>query len=251
MKTSLTKVLARMARDGNAEAVAEFIEEMISHEPAGNPPEPTNAENAEEPETVPEPAPAEEPVTVEIPENRTVLIDSETAGAFLQRLDRLLDLLAACLAPAAADETPAESTVEETAEKAAEKVAEEIAETAAEATETAVAEAVEEILGEASNTEAEVSEILEESGDECAPQDPTEAKDALRAVLKAVRPALAEMSPARRRKLSADIAANLRAGKDASTPSVYSALLKNTAAPAADPADLGKRIMAKRNTNYH
>lgn len=241
MKTSLTKVLARLARDGSAEAVAEFIEEMISKEPE-NTPEPAKVE---EPETT-EPAPAEEPVTVEVPENRTVLIDSEIAGAFLQRLDRLLDMLAVFLTPAAADETPAEIAVEEAAEKAAE----EIAETAAEATETAVAEAVEEILGEASNTEAEVSEILEESGDECAPQDPTEGKDALRAVLKAVRPALAEMSPARRKKLSADIAANLRAGKDASSPNVYAALLKNTSAPAADPAALGKLIMSKRNPNY-
>ena len=80
MKKSLSKVLARMAKDGDTETVAEIIEEMIAENPG---------------ETG-----AEEPVTVEVPENREITIDEETLSGLLQRLDQLISLLTAGLAPA-------------------------------------------------------------------------------------------------------------------------------------------------------
>ena len=72
MKKSITRALARLAKDGDAETVAKFIEEMIGETPE---------------------APAEEAVTVEVPENREVTIDSEFCASLLQRLDSLLALL--------------------------------------------------------------------------------------------------------------------------------------------------------------
>ena len=217
MKKSLTKLLARMARDGDVETVAEFIEEMMG-EPAGIP---TDAEES----------PEEEPVTVEVPENREVTIDENALSGILQRLDQLITLLTAALDPApAADDDPAEEMAEAVEE---------------------VAEVIEEVLEtEGDNTDPEVSETIEEnpSADSCDP-DPEIARDALRAALLAVRPALAKMSPAKRRKISADIAANLRRNRGAADARVYAALAAGKPAPRP-LADLGKRIMASRNPNY-
>ncbi len=229
MKKPLTRLLARMARDGGEETVAEFIEEMLA------------GETYEEP--VPE-APAQEegePVTVEVPENREITIDTESFAGLLQRMDQLIALLTEALAPAepaARDEDPAEEIAE-------------IAEEAGNAAEAAVAETMEEVLGtEGGNTETEASGILEEEAEEdCSGPDPADAKDALRAALKAVRPALAKMSPGERRKVCADIAANLHTGAGAADSRVYAALSAGKRAPA-DLADLGKRIMASRNPNY-
>ncbi len=57
------------------------------------------------------------------------------------------------------------------------------------------------------------------------------------------------MSPGERRKVCADIAANLHTGAGAADSRVYAALSAGKRAPA-DLADLGKRIMASRNPNY-
>ena len=228
MKKPLTRLLARMARDGDAETVAEFIEEMLTGETHGEP--------------VPElPEQEEETVAVEVPENREITIDAESFAGLLERMDRLITLLTAVLTPpepAAADEDPAEEITE-------------IAEEAGNAAEAAVAEAMEEVLGtEGFSTEAEASGILEEETDgTCSGPDPADAKDALRAALKAVRPVLAKMSPGQRRKVCADIAANLHTGAGAADSGVYAALSAGKPAPA-DLADLGKRIMASRNANY-
>ena len=105
-----------------------------------------------------------------------------------------------------------------------------------------------------------VSEIIEEMldpeeplADECE-EDPkpevSASSDALRAALTAIRPALKGMSRAGRRKVCADIAARLNRQRAADSRK-YAALLSTRKHAARDHADLGRRIMAKRNPNYH
>jgi len=107
-----------------------------------------------------------------------------------------------------------------------------------------------------------LSSVLEpeEETDECE-EDPAlreEASDALRVALKAIRPALANLPRAQRRKVAADIAAKLQlsSGRKAvrgNTPGAYAALAARSRARdsrATDPAELGRRIMASRNANY-
>lgn len=225
MKKNLTKVLARLAKDGDAETVAEFIGEMIGQNPG---------------ETS-----GEESLTVEVPENREVTIDSEALAGVTERLDQMIALLAALLAPAAPaaeDEDPEEEVAE---------IVEEVLEAAgggAEAPAPAeeIAGIVEEIL------EPEASVTLEAgSEDECEEQpDPAEAKDALRAALLTFRPVLQRMTPRDRRKACADIAARMRRTRRAGDGKIYAALA-SARGPAASRnlADLGKRIMAARNVN--
>ena len=223
MKKSITRALARLAKDGDAETVAEFIEEMIGETPE---------------------APAEEAVTVEVPENREVTIDSEFCASLLQRLDSLLALLSEGLAPAspAADEDPEEEIAE---------IVEEVLEAAQpEGTPEAPAEQVAEILEEVLGPEASVT-LEEGSGDDCEGPDPAEAKDTLRAVLTTFRPVLKRMSSGERRKACADIAARMRRTRKAGDGGIYSALASaRKPAAAANLAGLGKRIMAARNVNY-
>ena len=225
MKKNLTKVLARLAKDGDAETVAEFIGEMIGQNPG---------------ETS-----GEESLTVEVPENREVTIDSEALADVTERLDQMIALLSALLAPAAPtaeDEDPEEEVAE---------IVEEVLEAAgggAEAPAPAeeIAGIVEEIL------EPEASVTLEAgSEDECEEQpDPAEAKDALRAALLTFRPVLQRMTPRDRRKACADIAARMRRTRRAGDGKIYAALA-SARGPAASRnlADLGKRIMAARNVN--
>ena len=221
MKKSITRALARLAKDGDAETVAEFIEEMIGETPE---------------------APAEEAVTVEVPENREVTIDSEFCASLLQRLDSLLALLSEGLAPAspAADEDPEEEIAE---------IVEEVLEAAQpEGTPEAPAEQVAEILEEVLGPEASVT-LEEAGGDECNEQDPALAKDALRAALRVCRPVLKRMTPRERNRACADIAASLRGNRRAGDGKVYAALA-SARKPAPDLSALGKRIMASRNVNY-
>lgn len=247
MKKSLTKLLARMAKDGDVEAVAEFIEEMIEGEPE------TPAEAvAEVVEEVAE-ATSEPEVVVETPEGTEVTVDEDTVSGIIERLDRLIELLTP--APAAADEDPEELPAEEVAE-----VIEEVIE-AVEAAETEegipeanaveeVAEIVEAIL------EPDVSTTLEEvtEGDE-DPEDPEETcgNDALRAALNAAAPRLAKMSQKQRRKAGADIAARVRKARRKGADRGYDRASKSR--PQKDSGvtynALGKRIMAARNANYH
>ena len=102
-----------------------------------------------------------------------------------------------------------------------------------------------------------LSEVLEPeeeaAGDECGDPEETSATDALRAALTAIRPALARMPKKQRRKVAADIAARLRkqSGRKAADGKTYAALAAaSRRKPAAVGADLGKRIMERRNPNY-
>ena len=235
MKKSLSKILARMARDGDIETVAEIIEEMIEPEAAAEAAaEETVEEVAEAVEEV-----AEEPAAVvETPEGTTIVVDEATLGEVIARLDQIIALLT----PAAQDEDPVEEIVE-AVEEAVEAAAE--AEAVAELPEAAeeVAAIVEEIL------EPEGAEIL--SGDECGENEPEvlSTGDALRAALKAVRPALAKMPKRQRRQVCADIAARLN-GKTPDRRGVYAALNDAARKRASAGPDLGKKIMASRNPNY-
>ena len=264
MKKSLTKLLARMAKDGDVEAVAEFIEEMIEGEPE------TPAEAVAE--VVEEVAEAAAGAVAEAvsganngstgaiaPEGTEVTVDEDTVAGIIERLDRLIELLTPV---PAADEDPEELNNAESTGLCAEEVAEVIEEVieAVEAAETEegipeanaaeeVAEIVEAIL------EPDVSTTLEEvvEGDE-DPDDPEQTcgTDALRVALNAAAPRLAKMSRKQRRKAAADIAARVKKARGMGSNRGYdraasAKFQKGSAAYAA----LGKRIMASRNANYH
>ena len=245
MKKSLTKLLARMAKDGDVEAVAEFIEEMIE----GEPETPVEAV-AEVVEEVAEAA-AEPEVVVETPEGTEVTVDEDTISGIIERLDRLIELLTPV---PAADEDPEELPAEEVAEVIEEVIeAVEEAESAEVIPEDNAAEEVAEIVE--AILEPDVSTTLEEvvEGDE-DPDDPegTCGNDALRAVLNAAAPRLAKMSRKQRRKAAADIAARVKRARGNGSNRGYdraasAKFQKGSAAYAA----LGKRIMASRNANYH
>jgi hypothetical protein len=105
MKKGLSKILARMAKDGDVETVAEFISEVLEERED----EMGAVETAETVENTAE-ATAEEPVVVEVPENREITIDEETFSGLLERLDKLIAILtpaAGSEMPAACGETPA------------------------------------------------------------------------------------------------------------------------------------------------
>jgi len=236
MKKSLSKVLARMAKDGDVETVAEILEEMLQPEA----PAETVAEVATEEVAEVVAEAAEEPASVvETPEGTTIVVDEDTLGEVISRLDRIISLLA----PDAADEDPVAEIVEEAIEA--------VAETAAEApaiTTEAVTEMVEEILDPAASVI--VPDPFGSEEDEDPGQEVICSTDALRAALTAVRPALAKMPEKQRRRVCADIAMRLRGGRRPAEDSrVYAALASARRKPAADPAELGRRIMASRSAN--
>lgn len=194
---------------------------------------------------------AEETVTVEVPENHEITIDEESLAGILQRLDQLIALLTPA-APAGDEEPEAAEAAEEVAE-VVEEVLEAVQAEAGEpdsgepvSAEEEVAQVVEAIL------EPAVSTVIEEQGDEtCDPEDPENpgnvGSDALRAALMAVRPALAKMTPAQRKKAGRDIAARLPRRSPNGKDSIYAS---RTGRPSSY-ADLGKRIMEKRNPHFH
>ena len=98
-----------------------------------------------------------------------------------------------------------------------------------------------------------VSEVLEENTDECGEeeQEVIASGDALRAALRAVAPALAKMPKKQRQRVCADIAArvNGKGGGKGADAGIYAALAAARRKPAADPKDLGRRIMEKRSAN--
>ena len=256
MKKSLTKLLARMAKDGDVEAVAEFIEEMIEGEPE------TKAEAAAE--AVEEVTEAVAGAVAEAvsganngstgaiaPEGTEVTVDEDTVAGIIERLDRLIELLTPV---PAAEEDPEERPAEEVAEVIEEVIeAVEEAESAEVIPEDNAAEEVAEIVE--AILEPDVSTTLEEvvEGDE-DPDDPegTCGNDALRTALAAAAPRLAKMSRKQRRKAAADIAARVKKARGMGSNRGYdraasAKFQKGSAAYAA----LGKRIMASRNANYH
>ena len=225
MKKSLSKVLARMAKDGDAETVAEIIEEMMSPEEA----------NPETPEA--EPAAMDPAVTVETENGNTVAVDEEGLSGILERLDRIIALLE----PAAADEAPEEDVADVIGE-ALEAAAEEADDPAA----GEIAAVMEEILDPVASVVLGTEEG--EAGEEPAA---LQAGDALRAALAAVRPVLAGMPRNKRRRIVGDIAARLyRGSRRTNDSNVYAALASARRRTAPASAELGRRIMEKRNVSY-
>ena len=104
MKKSLSRILARMAKDGDIETVAEIIEEMIEPETAETPIE-TLAETVAE--IAPAVAAAEPEAVIQTPE-ATIVVDEATLGDIISRLDQIISLLS----PAATDEDPVEEVAE-------------------------------------------------------------------------------------------------------------------------------------------
>ena len=242
MKKSLSKILARMAKDGDIETVAEIIEEMIEPEA---PAEAVAEEAAEEvAEAVAEVA--EEPAAVvETPEGATIVVDEDTLGEVISRLDQIIALLT----PAAADEDPAEE-IAEAVEEAIEAVTAEEAEEEVLLPEVTTPEEISEMVQEILDP---VSEVIEAEEDECEEPEPEvlSTGDALRAALRAVGPALAKMPRKQRQRVCADIAARLngKGGRKGADAGIYAALAAARRKPAADPKDLGRRIMEKRSAN--
>ena len=231
MKKSLSKVLARMAKDGDIETVAGIIEEMI--DPAGEE-EPVQAEGGET--TVIVETPAEEPAEeTQAEETKNIIIDESGLSGVLERLDRILALLEGSAAGSAEDEDPAEAAVAEALEKAAQDPAAE-----------ELAAAMEEIL------DPVASVILEDEEEESEPEDSRMNLDALRAAVGAIRPALARLPRSVRKQVIGDIAARIRRTRDhrADASGVYAALASAQRRTAPVSADLGRRIMEKRNASY-
>ena len=251
MKKSLSKILARMAKDGDIETVAEIIEEMI--EPEGTAEAEAAAVTEEVAEAV-ENVAAEPAAVVETPEGATIVVDEDTLGGIISRLDQIIQLLT----PAAADDDPVEGiaeAVEEAIETAAAAEEEEILPDE-DLTEGIlpedVAEIVEEIL-EPAAAEA-VSEVLDPLEDECDPEDQEviSTNDALRNALNHYKHKLARMPAKKRRRVCADIAARLgrSAGRRGTDTDAYTAIAaRQRKSPRGNPTDLGKRIMATRNVN--
>ena len=228
---SLSKILARMAKDGDIETVAEIIEEMI--EPEGTAP----AEEIDE-----ETAEAEDPTAVVETPEATVLVDEGTLADIIERLDRIIALLT----PATGDEDPVEEMAEAVEEALAaaegEEAADEDEPTAEEVQE--ITEVLEEILD---------PEVIAE-GDEDDPdgQEVLCTGDALRIALKSMRPVLNKMSRKQRKRACADIAATLRQQrkKGKGTDAIAALASKRQKMAARNSAALGRKIMETRNVNY-
>ena len=245
MKKSLSKILARMAKDGDIETVAEIIEEMIEPEATETPAEavaeavaevaPVVAAAAEEPEAV-----------IETPET-TIVVDEATLGEVISRLDQIISLLQ----PAATDDDPVGEIAEAVEEALEAVIAAEDPVTDEDLTEGTTPEEVAGIIEEIMEP---ISEVLDPAADECGEeeQEVLSTGDALRTALRAVGPALARMPKKQRARVCADIAARLKkpSGRLGADAGVYAALAAaRRKPPRRNAADLGKRIMANRNIN--
>lgn len=232
MKKSLSKVLARIAKDGDVETVAEILEEMM--EPDNN--SEFTIQNSELPkenevsEAVEEVG--EDPAAVvETPAGTTVVLDEASLAGVLERLDRIIALLE----PPAMDESTEQKIMEGLNEISEEELG---------MTHEA-AEALEQILSTATSVtpgpgEEENAGLLQAD------------KAAFHAALDAVNPFMATLTPKQRIRIIGDIALKISGARDARTadPGLYGVLASAQKRSAPVSADLGRKIMAKRNSNY-
>ena len=238
MKKSLSKVLARMAKDGDIETVAGIIEEMIEQEEnqegsaagAGGANPEVPAAGGEE--TKPGEKEEDPAVVVGTAGGNLVAVDAETMEGILERLDRIIALLE----PSAADESAAAEITE------------------------ALAGALEAAAGEAEDPETgEVAAAMEELLDPVASVilDPAEEKeqevlqtgDALRAAIDALRPVFSRLPRSQQRRTAGAVAGQLyrAAGRRASDSEIYKVLESSGKKMEPATAELGRRIMEKRN----
>ena len=237
-KKSIAKVLARMARDGDTESVAEILEVMLGEETPGL--GAAGAESAQdEPETAGEAGgaagEAEHTAEIALPEGVTVTLDSDLSAAILERLDRLIALLSSAAetpeAPAG-DEDPAIEEMAQAVEAAME---------AMNLPPNGLPEADEE-----AGTDP-LSSVLEEGG------GAREARvdDALHIAMELLAPVTGGISREKRKYICRELARRAHA-YDARTRHSVSMDYRDLSAEkkkAADLSALGKRIMAARNIN--
>ena len=277
---AFAKMVSRMARDGEEEALEEVLAELIGEEAP-----------AEIPAAVPAADP-EPPVVVETPVDQPVLIDC--GPEILAALNQIISLLTAAGAdcghacrqqdedPEAVTEAPA---VQEAAAEAAEAAAESV-EATAEAVALAAAEAlgipvpaavpdddpVEELVAEILAEEAlaaepaEGEEILstiidpeevldEDPADPENPENPdglsaADKADLVRAKMAAYRPQIAAMPAKDRKVLNRQVNAYLKELRTQAAQDVNPyAAIRAKATHAPDDRDLGRRIMESRNAN--
>jgi len=239
MKKSLSKILARMAKDGDIDTVAEIIEEMIEPEAAETPAEAVAEEVAEAVAEV-----AEDPAAVVETPEATIVVDEATLGEVLSRLDQIISLLQ----PAATDDDPVEE-IAEAVEEALEAVIAEEPVTDEDLPEGSTPEEVAEIIEEIMEP---ISEVLDPAEDECGEEDPQVVltTDAIHAALNAVGPTLLRVPERQRRALGKDLVKRLNKPLSRRGADQFKALTcAERKPPRKDPADLGKRIMATRNIN--
>ena len=223
----------------------------------------------------PAPAVTDPAATITTPEGNEVVVDGDTLTEILYRLDRLIDLLSPANPPLAVNTpvptdcgTPTASRDDQLEEEIAEAV-EEAMEAVTAAPETAnptpaeqpadppadPAEALSALVAEAldptqEDLEAILSSVLEPDEEE---KEPSLSDTALRGALNAIRPRLKKMSPGTRNRVVKDLAARINYLRNYSSESkLYnSAGVSNAKAADTATADLGKRIMARRNVNYN
>lgn len=97
-----------------------------------------------------------------------------------------------------------------------------------------------------------VSSVVLEEEEEEEPSETLPADDALRAALAAVRPVLMKMPLKARKQMAGDIAARIRRAEKRGTTGAdaYAALVSARKRTAPVSAELGRRIMEKRNISY-
>ena len=243
MKKSLSKILARMAKDGDIETVAEIIEEMIEPESTETPAEavaeavaevaPVVAAAAEEPEAV-----------IETPET-TIVVDEATLGEVISRLDQIISLLQ----PAATDDDPVGEIAEAVEEALEAVITAEDPITDEDLTEGTTPEEVAGIIEEIMEP---ISEVLDPAADECGEENQQVllTSDAIHAALNAVGPTLLRVPEKQRRALGKDLVRRLNKPLSRRGADQFRALAGARRKPSrGNPADLGKRIMANRNIN--
>ena len=275
------------------EAVAELMEQMIEEEGEVGPVVTAETVSAAAPVVsaapvmaVPDPAnvvvgypaapavapvtPAETTAVVTVSEGHEVTVDSDLGAAILEKLDQLIALLT----PAAVDEEPGDGEKQDPVQEIVEAVTEAV-EAGAAAEEGAVdpvAEAVAEFAGnpEADPVTAQIAEMIQEVMEPSTVLEPEEtldcdepvdgkngsaAADAVRAVLKTVKPMIASLPEEKRAAVCAAAADRIRktlggVRKGGGSAGDYLGLAaRGRDRKAEEPNALGKRIMAKRNAN--
>ena len=213
-----------------------------------------------EPEELEEAVDAVEDITTEEVVEKPPVEDCKDEDPFKTINDRL-DALEAKMNAPAEDEDPEEEPEEDPLAKL-EQDLDEIAEAPAAEEEEEIAapdedpdEAESHFVDPEKINEQDEDEVIEESEEEELPLADKRACDAARAALKVVKPLIASLPPAQRKKAADKAVAQIRkiSGMDARPKkNGYVALKarKKAADSKVDPGEVGRKIMAARNPQY-
>ena len=214
-----------------------------------------------EPEELEEAVDAIEDITTEEPTQQPPVEDCKDEDPFKTINDRL-DALEAKMNAPAEDEEPEEVPEEDPLEKLENDLDEIANAPAAEEEEEEIVtpdedpdEAEAHFVDPEEINEQDEDEVVEEEEEEEIPVADKRACDAARAALKVVKPIIASLPPAQRKKAADKAVAQIRkiSGMDAiPKKNSYVALkAKRKAADSkADPSDIGRKIMEARNPQY-